>query len=345
MSLSHLSDSTLRAKLSALVATDRSTTAQLLAHLAEFDSRRLYADDGFPSMFGYCVQCLRFSEEVAFKRIRAARAARRFPVLLDAIAEGRLHLTAVVLLAPHLKPENISELLCAATHRTKAQIEQLLAERLPQSDLRTIVRAIPTPPAPVICPSPATRLPEPGREPVCPAQHEVDPDPPRVPPSSARVAPLAPQRFALQVTIAQETHDKLRRLQDLLGHSIPSGDVAQILDRAFDALLARVERAKCGAVDRPRRIHPKPSANPRHVPAHVKRAVWARDGGRCTFVSDSGRRCSERRFLEYDHVVEVARGGQASVGGVRLLCRTHNQLSAERTFGVEFMRARREGLT
>src|SRR5262249_55215973 len=87
---------------------------------------------------------------------------------------------------------------------------------------------------------------------------------------------------------------------------------------------------------------PKRSSNPRHVPAHVKRKVWKRDGGRCTFVSDTGQRCSEHKFLEYDHVVEVARGGRSTVEGIRLVCRAHNQLSAERTFGSQFMRAKRE---
>src|SRR5207247_4630763 len=86
----------------------------------------------------------------------------------------------------------------------------------------------------------------------------------------------------------------------------------------------------------------RPSPDPRHVPAHVKRAVWERDGGQCTFTSDSGRRCPARTRLEFDHVDEVARGGRASVAGIRLRCRAHNQYGAECTFGAEFMRHKRE---
>lgn len=356
-SLSHLSDGTLRTKLSALVASDRTTTAHLLAHLAEFDSRRLYAKDGYPSMFVYCIRRLRFSEDVAFKRIRAARASSRFPLLLEAIADGRLHLTAAVLMAPRLKPENVADLIAAGTHKSKAEIEQLLAERFPQPDVATMLRALPAPgvpnspseqvPARVVAQG-ITARPElvgPGvaNEACRPLAHrQVVPEPPRLSSQPCRVAPLAPKRFALQVTIGQETHDKLRRLQDLLGHSLPSGDVGQVLDKAFDALLEKLERAKCGAADRPRRCPPKPSPNPRHVPAHVKRKVWKRDGGRCAFVNDAGQRCPERKFLEYDHVVEVARGGRSTVEGIRLLCRAHNQLSAERTFGSQFMRTKRE---
>src|SRR5206468_8673528 len=99
---------------------------------------------------------------------------------------------------------------------------------------------------------------------------------------------------------------------------------------------------KFAATARPR-VHTRRSAcNPRHIPAHVKRDVWERDQGQCTFVSDTGRRCESRKFLEYDHVDPVARGGQATVQGLRLRCRGHNQLEAERTFGAGFMSAKRE---
>src|SRR5439155_17570880 len=97
----------------------------------------------------------------------------------------------------------------------------------------------------------------------------------------------------------------------------------------------------CARAMRPRPSK-RPSDNPRQIPAHVKRAVWERDHGQCTFVSEAGRRCPARTRLEFDHVVEVARGGRASVAGIRLRCRAHNQYGAERTFGAEFMRHKRE---
>jgi 5-methylcytosine-specific restriction endonuclease McrA len=77
------------------------------------------------------------------------------------------------------------------------------------------------------------------------------------------------------------------------------------------------------------------------VPARVRRAVWKRDGGRCTFVADSGRRCAARRDLEFDHIDPYARDGDASIANIRLRCRAHNQYEAERTYGTEFMRHKR----
>src|SRR5262249_39052326 len=91
-----------------------------------------------------------------------------------------------------------------------------------------------------------------------------------------------------------------------------------------------------------RRRRGRSSANPRHVPAEVRNAVWRRDGGRCTFVAQGGHRCGERRRLGFDHILPVARGGRAAVGHLRLRCRAHNQYEAERAFGAEFMARKRE---
>ena len=140
--LAHLSDQTLLHDLAALVARDRATTAELLAHIAEVDARKLYLAAAHPSMFSYCVHELRLSDDEAYKRIQAARAARRFPMIFAAVAAGRLNLTAVVLMGPYLTQATVDELLAAAAHKTKAEIEQLLAARFPRPDLPTQVRAI-----------------------------------------------------------------------------------------------------------------------------------------------------------------------------------------------------------
>ena len=147
-SLTHLSGRALLRDLAALVAQDRATTAALLAHIAEVDARRLYLPAAYPSMYAYCVHELRLSEAAAFKRIHAARTARRFPALFVALAEGRLHLSGVVMLAPHLTPENADELLAAAAHKSKAELELLLARRFPRPELPERVQALPSPALP-----------------------------------------------------------------------------------------------------------------------------------------------------------------------------------------------------
>ena len=340
-SLTHVPDPALLRGLRALVAQDRATTAMLLAHLAEVDARRLYAPAGYPSMFAWCVEELRLSEEAACRRIRAARTARRFPVVYGQLADGRLHLTAVVLLAPHLTPENADELLAAATHQSKAGIEQLIAEHFPRPDLPARIEAL-APPLTVGLPSPVTVSLAPGESP-SPVTVDLAPDEPPSPVTvRPRVAPLAPGRYGLQFTVAQGTYDKLRYAQALLGHEVPSGEVTEVLDRALDALIGQLERRKFAATGRPSSRPRRPSANRRHVPAEVRRAVWQRDGGQCTYVSVAGHRCEARTRLEFDHIEPVARGGQSTVNGVRLRCRAHNQHAAECAFGADFMSRKRE---
>jgi 5-methylcytosine-specific restriction endonuclease McrA len=253
-------------------------------------------------------------------------------------------LSAVVLLAPHLTPENAAELIAVAAHRTKAEIETLLAARFPKPDLPTLVMAV----------APACPADREVQVAVCESgeQHapgHVDGDDARLVPEPvgpvaprARVTPLAPQRFALQFTVGQEAHDLLNHAQELLGHAVPSGDVGEVFLRALRVFVKELEKRKFAATDRPRPGQRRRPEDPRSIPAGVQRAVWQRDGGRCTFVSDSGHRCEERSSLQFDHVVPVACGGQASVEGLRLLCLAHNQHAAERAFGKGFMDEKRQ---
>jgi hypothetical protein len=338
--LSHLSDHALGRELKDRVGRERTATATVLAHIAEFDARKLYLPAAYPSMHAYCVGELHLSEDAAFRRIRAARLTRQYPAIHDAVSEGRLHLSALSVLAPHLSPETSDELLAAAEHKTRAELEVLLAERFPRPDLVTCVMQL----APGRVDQDA-----PGHVQGCGAldtqlaSRPVDRcDIQLAPGRVAKVTPIAPQRFGLQLTMNQATHDKLRHVQALLGHQIPSGDVVQVLDYALDAAIERLEKRKFAATKAPRSGGRRPAAGKRTVPAHIKRTVWERDSGRCTFVSETGRRCAARKCLEFDHLDEVARGGEASIQGIRLRCRAHNQYQAERTFGAGFMERKRE---
>jgi 5-methylcytosine-specific restriction endonuclease McrA len=344
-SVSQLSDSTLKQELSNLAATDRGTTVRLLVHIAEFDVRKLYLADGYASMYAYSVGELRMSEDIACKRIRAARAARRFPFMLHALAEGSLRLSGVVMLAPHLTEATAEELLAAAFDRTNAEIERLLAERFPRPDVPTLI--VPLSPTPALPPSeaPAVQLEQGVGTPAEPtamptselsAARRIEVQVPR-----PRVTPTSPGRFALQAPLRQETHDLLRDVQDLLGHEVAAGDVDAVLNFALRAAKQKLLQRKCAATERPRGGGRRSNSDSRHIPAEVQRAVWHRDGGQCTFTSDTGHRCEERKDLQFDHIDPYAKDGEPTVGGIRLLCRAHNLYEAERAFGAEFMRRKR----
>jgi hypothetical protein len=336
--LTHLSDAVLLRDLAALVARDRLTTATLLAHIAEVDARQLYVPAGYPSMHAYCVDELRFSEDEAKKRIQAARVAREYPAIFHALAEGRLHLTGVCLLAPHITLENARGLIESATHRRKTEIEEMLASRL-QLQEPAGVRSLT--PIPSELPPTTAHV---GEEPTSGGGPLGEGAPEHLPNLQIAVRPASPERYLLRLTIAKSTRDKLQHAQALLSHAVPTGDAAQVLDRALDALITQLERRKIGAITRPqrrRRLRNDPIPGGRYVPAHVRRAVWERDQRQCTFVSANGTRCKASRFLEFDHVDPVARGGEATVDKMRLRCRAHNQYEAERAFGAEFMKRKR----
>ena len=145
---SHFSDRALLCDTKRLVERRCTDTAMLLTRIAEIDERQLYRRAGYPSLYAFCLGELHMLEDSAYRHINAARIARRFPAVLIALAEGRLHTRAVLMLAPHLTSGNVDELLAAATHKSRFEIQQLLAERFPQPDLPERLQALPTPPTP-----------------------------------------------------------------------------------------------------------------------------------------------------------------------------------------------------
>ena len=336
--LSDLSDDALIARITELARARRRTTACLIAHLVEMEKRELHLARGYSSLFTYCAKELHLSEHAAYGRIEAARAARRFPIILEELASGALHLTAVGLLAKHLTPENYPSVLRAAEYKSKREIEEIVAALRPLPDVPTTVRRLPSPSRPPTVPntSKGSTAETAGRSTACETQSTLIPTPepptPLAPlPRPAVIAPLAPERYKVQLTTSKVAQEKLRRLQDLLRHQVLDGDVAQIFEMALDALLEKVEKARLAATHRPRRTKETRSGS-RHIPAEIRRQVWARDGGQCAYRAH-GRRCCERGRLEFHHLKPFALGGASSPDNIELRCRAHNQYESDLVFG------------
>ncbi|MBN1606061.1 MAG: HNH endonuclease [Polyangiaceae bacterium] len=460
-----LSNPELCAELERLVQNDRQLTAELLLHLGEMDVRRLHEATACGSLFRYCVEVFGFSEGMAFKRITAARLARRFPSVLELVRTGRLHLSGLLVVAPHLTSESQSELLALACGKTKREVEKLIAERFPRPDVPATIRKLPerralvpeaetpaaicAPAAPVVQ-QPALRATAAAIE---TANAETVPETkaalvggvaasmaamsvrlaadsaasPALPwravargasgaaerAAAGRIDPLASRRYRVTFTASQELCDKLERARELTSHAVAPGDLGALFERALDALIAREQKRRfaCEA-SAPRssaaagRARSKGGANgetgagrsdevavrssgegnehagrgplapgraagvdsraaregpetrrsgavrtrprSRHIPAEVRRAVWERDGGRCTFVDERGQRCSERRCVEFEHRLPFCRGGAATVENIRLMCSVHNGRAArvvlgERCVEEGIARSRRAG--
>jgi 5-methylcytosine-specific restriction endonuclease McrA len=303
-----MSDEALVAETKRVAEVERRSMAELLELLIEVERRHLCQSLGCSSLFTYCTRVLGLSEQAAYSRISAARAARRFPAVLPMLADGALTLSSIGLLAPHLTEENHDALLDAAQKKSTREVQKIVACASPQPDIPASVRAL-------------------AAAPTAPAARPV-------------VAPLAPKRYFLKVTICEETREKLERARALLRHAVPNGDPAVLLDRALTLLIEDAERTKCATTSRPRTARPADATGTRtrHIPAAVRRAVWRRDQGRCAFVGSVGR-CEERAFLEFHHVEPFAAGGAAVVENLQLRCRAHNQHEARLYFGDESSRS------
>ncbi len=254
--LEHLSDDDLMSSLSRLVREDCQRAAELLAHLSEVDRRQLYLGHAAPSLFAYCVEVLHLSEGAAYKRIYAARAARRFPVIFPMVAAGELHLSAVALLSAHLSDDNHLELLLAARHKKKREVEELIAARFPKPDVAASLRRLPArtlmaqPPEQQAAAAEAVLSGPCGAPPALPQSSPIPNEdgnatrPPVRPAASPAVAPLAAERYKLTLTISGRACEQLRTAQALLAHAQPGCDLAQVVELAVAELVERLEQRR-----------------------------------------------------------------------------------------------------
>lgn len=327
-----LSDRQLVEQVERLARSERQATAALIGHLAVFDKRGLYRNEGYSSTFSYCVEVLHLSEHATYGRIAAARAARKYPIILELLADGSVNLTTITLLAPHLTRDNHVEVLEAARHLRRREVEELIARRRPQPPVPSSIRKLPTPHA-----ASAPQLSAQDGQDESPNLNSIENAPTLIletPVRPAIVTPLAPERYKVEFTASAEMQQKLRVAQELLRHQIPDGDIAKVFDRALTALLKDLKKQKFAATDQPRNIsEDSRPTDSRRIPAEVKRQVWTRDDGRCAFVAKNGHRCAERGFLEFHHVKPCSVGGEATIDNIQLRCRAHNEFEAETFFG------------
>jgi 5-methylcytosine-specific restriction endonuclease McrA len=323
-----LSDDELRRQGRSLRTAARRTTVDIVAHLAEVERRELHLTDGYGSLFEYARTALGLAEEEAYSRSTAGHCAVRYPVILELMASGALHLTSVRLLARYLSPENHLRVLSEACGKTRREVEVLIAALQPRPDVPTQVRRVAAPPQVVLATPSTNAAPEPvpasGRE----STAGATPTPPR----PTAVTPLAPERYRFQTTIGGATLEKLRLAQDLLSHSVARGDDDAVLERALDALLARLLREKFAITNRAASRERATGEHSRHVPARVKRAVYLRDLGRCAHVGTNERRCEQRGLLQFHHLKPWMAGGETTVENVELRCRAHNLHEARRFY-------------
>lgn len=306
-----LPDGAVLRRMDELALDERKAIAESIACLAEVERRKLYAELGYSDIFDYCVQHLRYSIGSAYRRIYSARAADAHPEILSDLQAGTLTLCVVALIAPEFKSLNPVELLAAARGKSKREVEIWLAARRP---------AEPVPADRVTVRPPAVETADSGSAGIRLALEE---------------RPLSPKPPTFEYTFIASAglHQSIERLKNLLWNKFPFGELDDFLGQAVGEYLERHDpELKLRTEDAA--VAPLTVRADRKVARRLRDLVWVRDGGRCTFVSEAGRRCECRRGLELDHIVPFSIGGRSDdPGNVRLLCREHNQHERRRLLG------------
>ena len=221
--LDEVDDETLERNLLELLNGGARNEASILAHLAEVEERRLHLLAAFPSMYAYCLTQLGLSEDEACKRIACARLAVRFPIIFVLIEQRRLHLTGLYTLRRHLTQGNHRDLLEAACGKTRRQVEEVLAVHFPLPDVPSTMRKLP----------------------------QSQP--------FSRIEQRSAETYRIQLNASRAFKDKLDLACDLVSHAVPDRDLAKVLERALDLLIAKVEQKRFGKLGRPAKDDAVPS--------------------------------------------------------------------------------------
>ncbi len=344
-----------------LVSVERRHTAALIAHLAEISRWKGHLELGYKSLFDYCVIRLRLGKGTVWNRTQVANVSRRFPQILEHLAEGKSSLSSLGVLAAHLSEENVEGLLEQAEGKTKEEVKEIVAALRPKPAAEPMIRR-----------KPAARSLESPQRPSDGAAEPVQLERPfsRVESESPKlvgnIEVASPGVYNFRFSAGKEFKEKFERLAEVLGIEGAVRRMPEILEKALDLALQKKDpkkklqrREKREAtrsktpLDEARAKTPLDEAGvakrregherSRYTPSSVRERRMDDAGYQCEYTGPDGVRCTARVGLEIDHIIPHAKGGSSGEENLRVLCRGHNLLLAEREFGEEFMRGKIEG--
>lgn len=358
--LKNLDNQTILKNVNQLISCERSCTAKLIAHLAEIDRRSLYLELGFKSLFEYCQKELMLDESQCWLRIQVARKCQAFPKLLEELMHGRISMTVCGRIAPHLTPENCMTMILETAGMTRSQVEEYLVKIKPRDVKKTSLRKAVSSKA-----VESTVLFQPRES----GTKETVMKPVE---KRAHIEAANEDRYNLSLSITKDMKEKLDRLAEVLGKDSVKACAEELLDFALEAALdKRDPRRKAERVEKRQRMKKETDAqrvqNPlgmtkqrdaqqlsntlcmtkgkrelrsRYIPASTTRQVLKRAGYRCQYHSSTGRRCSQTKHLQIDHIAAFGKGGDHSSENLQVLCRSHNLAKAKEEYGEAWIRSK-----
>ncbi len=345
-----------------LVSSERRYTAALIAHLAEISRRKGHLELGYKSLFDYCRIHLGLGKGSVWSRTQLANVSRRFPQVLEYLVAGKVSLSSLGVLAAHLSEENVDGLLAQAEGKTKEEVKEIVAAICPKPAAkptirRKLVRSREESPERR---SDSAESVQPPERPVSRGESES-----RKPAGSIEAA--RPDVYNIRFSAGKSLKQKLERFAEVLGIDCAARCMPEIFEKALDLALEKMDpkqklerrkkREAARSKTRPDEASPLKSrleeaagakkrearAGSRYLPSSVREHLLERAGYQCEFRGPGGVRCTARTRLEVDHIDPVGKGGSRGEENLRVFCRGHNLLCAEREFGEEFMRGKIEG--
>jgi len=352
-SLKSLSDKALVQQLHQLIRQEKQLTLQILPHLAEVDRRELYMKWGFSSLTDYCVSHLGYCESSAGRRVCAARVIRRCPEVYDLLQSGKVTFSAVIVASGAFTPHDKTELLERIAGKSQGEVRRIVAEYKPPTPIpdqarpTMVMKAVPSAGAS----SKDAGARQPAKVGEIPTRSEgkkltsVENSTP-LEMSAQRAVVTIERMYDIRFAGDEELIVMMAWLRSHLSGRYPRG--ASYLDmfkwaigyvREREDMTKRAERRKQKRSSKPSHSTRDRGGTPsRYIATKTKEKVWARDGGKCAYVSPSGRRCNSTRNLQYDHhPIPFARGGPSTSENLRLLCANHNKHTAAMVYGKAHM--------
>jgi 5-methylcytosine-specific restriction endonuclease McrA len=318
MNFSKISNQELQFRLEKLIRIERKTTHLMLWHINEIESRKLFAELGFSSMFEYLTKHFGFGESSAYRRIQSARLLKQIPHLAEKLEEGSLNLTQLTKVQTCLKKEHqkvdiqmAEQILEKLENKSSFETEKILAQELnlPMQTIETLT-------------------------------------------------PQKDHSVCLKIYLTEEQMAELQLSKDLLSHALPNATWAEVIfhlaQKHNQKILGKTKKAQ-NPRDQNQDLQKeteniqaknnpvKPGKLTRHffskqarkfIGITVKRKLLQKANYRCEYEDiTSGRRCECRYQLQTDHRIPLARGGTNEIENLRILCRTHN-LSEARRWGL-----------
>ncbi len=301
-----------------LVKNERKITGEILQNILLFQKCSGFVKLGYPSMMSYLTRHLGYSDDQAYRRLKAAQLLDEVPKAAAQIQNGTLNLSQ------------------AAQTQKALEAAQKEKREIPQEKKEALIAAI-------------------ANQNNFETQKVLSENLGLPPKENDRIRPQSNGTVRLEAQLTQAQHEKLRKIKSLLSHQCPDQKIGDILETLFDFYLSKKsperatrstkngredlkkqdKTAQCFMETKKQSIKRSEPTCSRYISVQIKKSVWERSSGRCEHVSPEGVRCGSEYQLQYDHIKPLAHGGITEACNLRMLCRVHN-LSEASKMGIGY---------